>query len=1127
MSWDVILVKTETNTEPMNEISEPVPINREAFLRHFGELSNKAKIYPDEIVLDEKEYSVEIRLDEEELSAITLNIRGAAVPVELLKMLCERLGCRAYDTSTDLFINFEIGVSGFTQWKDYRDRVLNASAQTDETEKRLPVVYSEQELDAVEAHIAEYFGKYEKVFHELASPDIHVDICVIEPTPERNYYVLVTMGMGAHRMNVPEELADNMIDRAEIFVTLPPDWKVSLDPEIAEDEKWYWPIRWLKILVRLPIEQNTWLGYGHTVPNGEPFAENTELSSVMLTTPYHPFEDEAVACELSDDDYVNFYQMLPLYEDEVSYKKENGAGVLEALFGNNDRVLDINRPSVCEKPYPGYLAALAKVHEIERVENAISGDAVIPETEIGELANALSRYGCAMAADGLEQAEDSLRLLFLCHSRFPNSDSIREALFTAALDIISKTSIVEEFDYAKAYRRKLFDMLTAAPDDKILSRVCANAVVLMIDGYLNCDPAEMEQAKDLYTELKQLTDRYANDLVMPAMLAWGKSCFIWDTVYTEGSDKAKTALLELQDFSKQHKNNALVAAEYANACYICFNGYIKRVDDDDDDDDDDDYIAPPDVSKLEKLLDEVERLCREYNTEYRKFDETEPVYKFPGYAADRLDKYFINMIWDLAQKYAADKSTELLENCLTRVQAMANPDEEVLYSRVLAQIISQLFAFYVKTRPKTAITLFSRLKELLQKFPNSAGKNADWLCSVAEGLIKEDAKRNAPMIRFLTEELKRTAEETDDQQTHSRYARILYDLWLCSPEGATDTQLEEKLYQYVLEHTVADNMAYNVAVRMVNALPELGERNEWEQMNLCYTRIKTLAGSEAYAESTGMIEVSALADFRVMNIASDVGHIPVAQSMFDSLVKLAAEHPENLEVITRLTDAGRNMLIDYEARNDLANADAVYRASMPYAISFIENDYIAGSLVGTAHVLCVDLVKSGNMARAAQVYNDVKDAKPEGDSAARLAWMKNNTEQVRKEKSIKGFFSSIFGRKEQAKIGVIKEFPVFENVDDPGIIKLLSNGSSWLIFEWFPLDDCSISEETLTVNMAAFIGAKVRRDDRERFIIASNNENVIKRAIEFLRSARASRTNINSGEKPSKSTPPPLPVACK
>ena len=90
-------------------------------------------------------------------------------------------------------------------------------------------------------------------------PDIHVDICVVPPSEERDYCTLVTMGMGAHRMNVPEELAEYKLERAELAIALPADWK--LDQESMKDEKWYWPIRLLKSLARLPIASDSWLGH--------------------------------------------------------------------------------------------------------------------------------------------------------------------------------------------------------------------------------------------------------------------------------------------------------------------------------------------------------------------------------------------------------------------------------------------------------------------------------------------------------------------------------------------------------------------------------------------------------------------------------------------------------------------------------------------------------------------------------------------------------------------------------------------------------------------------------------------------------------------------------------------------
>ncbi|SHI65515.1 suppressor of fused domain protein [Bacteroides stercorirosoris] len=202
-------------------------------------------------------------------------------------------------------------------------------------------LYEEEEKDALNAHLEKFFGHSDHVFHEIVSPDIHVDIYIIEPTAERNYYTLVTLGMGAHWMNVPYELAEYKLERAELLIYLPADWDIQ-----GDDEKYYWPLRWLKILARLPLEQDTWLGWGHTVPNGGPFAENTLLSGVLLINP-EDVEDGAAVCQLPNGEEVNFYQVIPLYEEEMNFKIAKGAEALLGKMGGVNAVVDINRANVC------------------------------------------------------------------------------------------------------------------------------------------------------------------------------------------------------------------------------------------------------------------------------------------------------------------------------------------------------------------------------------------------------------------------------------------------------------------------------------------------------------------------------------------------------------------------------------------------------------------------------------------------------------------------------------------------------------------------------------------------------------------------------------------------------------
>ena len=215
-----------------------------------------------------------------------------------------------------------------------------------------PEVYTEEEMEAIEGHIRQYFGAFDNVFHEIVSPDIHVDICVVPPAGERDYYTLVTMGMGAHRMNVPQELAEYKLERAELAIALPADWK--LDQESMKDEKWYWPIRLLKSLARLPVNCGSWLGHGHTVENREPFADNTKLCTAILTGPQGTADGSEV-CTLPNGEEVNFYQVIPLYADELDYKLAHDAdALLEKMAGISfvvrpDRPDAITRGTLCSE----------------------------------------------------------------------------------------------------------------------------------------------------------------------------------------------------------------------------------------------------------------------------------------------------------------------------------------------------------------------------------------------------------------------------------------------------------------------------------------------------------------------------------------------------------------------------------------------------------------------------------------------------------------------------------------------------------------------------------------------------------------------------------------------------------
>ncbi|MDF2713741.1 MAG: hypothetical protein K0R28_666 [Paenibacillus sp.] len=215
------------------------------------------------------------------------------------------------------------------------------------------VVGNDQTIQAISEHVEKYIGKIDYVIHEIVSDLIHLDILVVKPTRERNYYSFVTCGMSDLPMTVPEG-AENF-KFAELMICLPGDWNVS--QTAFEQEEHYWPIRWLKDLARLPHEYATWLYLAHTVPNGsppQPYATNTKLSGMLLAPPSVTRDPkDFFTLTLPNRNQVHFFSLIPLYTEEMDLKLERGA---DHLFGKLEKagvneILDIKRRNVAQKRF--------------------------------------------------------------------------------------------------------------------------------------------------------------------------------------------------------------------------------------------------------------------------------------------------------------------------------------------------------------------------------------------------------------------------------------------------------------------------------------------------------------------------------------------------------------------------------------------------------------------------------------------------------------------------------------------------------------------------------------------------------------------------------------------------------
>jgi hypothetical protein len=225
----------------------------------------------------------------------------------------------------------------------YNPNIINYSARS--TPPPLVAPMSET-LDSVVEHITRYLGYPGTVYHELISTTVHIDVHIVEASPERPWVSLVTSGMSDVPMNTPESSSEFRF--AELMIRLPADWK--LDNESLKQEENYWPIRTLKFLARFAHEYETWLSFGHTIPNGNPpapLSPGHPFVGVVLSPPWIGGEEFATL-RLASGTPVHFWSLIPLYPYEMDFKLTNGAIPLFEKFeasGFSD-LFNPNRPPV-------------------------------------------------------------------------------------------------------------------------------------------------------------------------------------------------------------------------------------------------------------------------------------------------------------------------------------------------------------------------------------------------------------------------------------------------------------------------------------------------------------------------------------------------------------------------------------------------------------------------------------------------------------------------------------------------------------------------------------------------------------------------------------------------------------
>ena len=209
-----------------------------------------------------------------------------------------------------------------------------------------PPATGDSHMRQISDHIERQLGPIKFVLDEVGSEFVHLDVHYVAPSDARPWTTLVTSGMSDRPMQVPDELSD--FAYSELMINLPASWPIDI--EQFEDESIYWPIRLLKTLARFPHRYETWLGYGHTVPHGDPptpYDPSTGFCCALLGFPQSAGED-FFSLSVRDDKVIRFWSLVPLYREELDYKLRYGTDALEDLFAEQSvgDLVDVDRANV-------------------------------------------------------------------------------------------------------------------------------------------------------------------------------------------------------------------------------------------------------------------------------------------------------------------------------------------------------------------------------------------------------------------------------------------------------------------------------------------------------------------------------------------------------------------------------------------------------------------------------------------------------------------------------------------------------------------------------------------------------------------------------------------------------------
>jgi len=180
----------------------------------------------------------------------------------------------------------------------------------------------------IENHYEKYIGKADFIWHEIVMLDPHIDIFSFPPTKKRPFRLLVTAGVSSKKMPVPHSQLPHFI---EVIWTI--------------EEKLYQKhkkslVNYLKSIARYPHDQNTWIGYSHSLENKDkkpyfPKINNKHAATLLMMGDFSGNLEKNFYTELFiKKSRVIFLTPIPITKQQLKLKLKHDTDFLMKKIWN-------------------------------------------------------------------------------------------------------------------------------------------------------------------------------------------------------------------------------------------------------------------------------------------------------------------------------------------------------------------------------------------------------------------------------------------------------------------------------------------------------------------------------------------------------------------------------------------------------------------------------------------------------------------------------------------------------------------------------------------------------------------------------------------------------------------------